>query len=106
MKWFGLCLKFFGYDLKVCVSQGFILGPILFTLYIMSILSGYVLQHHNYANDTQLYEPVSPSDFSAFVKKSLKVILMKCRLDGKNQFQLKSDETKSALLDVRKDTKC
>ena len=52
------------------VPQGFVLGPILFTLYTQSlsdIISQGKCNHHKFADDTQLHKSSAPSDFHSLI---------------------------------------
>ena len=65
-------------SIKCGVPQGSVLGPVLFTLYstpLSSIINYHKMEHHLYADDTQIYISLSTSDPSASLEK-LKLCIM------------------------------
>lgn len=112
LKWFHSYLSDRKFSVKIgsCLSspakincglpQGSILAPVLFSLYMLPlgrILTSYNIHYHLYADDTQLYIPVSPHDPSSIAS------LHKCLADvrrwmSENFLQLNENKTEVLVL--------
>jgi len=58
-------------------SPGISPGPLLFTIYtspVSSIVSSYSVKQHQYADDTQLFIPLSPTGYSADISHLTKCL--------------------------------
>jgi hypothetical protein len=78
------------------VPQGSILGPILFTLYISpisSLITDFGIQHQQFADDTQLFVALSPSNFVDTISKIESCLLAVHAWFSQNWLALNTDKS-------------
>ena len=93
-------------ELEYGVPQGSVLGPYLFTMYmdpLGDVIVAHGVDHHIYAEDTQLYCPMSLSDCES-VKSNLSVLMKKIK-SWMSANKLKFNDDKTELIVFRNKTK-
>ena len=83
------------HDISSGIPQGSILGPLLFSLYILplgELISAHGVNSHFYADDTQLYLSVAPANPRALDPLLLCLSSIKCWMSN-NVLKLNEDKT-------------
>lgn len=87
------------------VPQGSILGPLLFSIYMLplsQIITTYNINYHNYADDTQLYISMSPGDVEP-IQTLNKCIEQINNWMSHNFLQLNNNKTEVLIFGPKKD---
>ena len=113
LDWFKSCLTGRGQRIKLgnCLSsrsdlsfevpQGSVLGLLLFTLYttpLSSLVSGHVIPHNLYANDSQLYVSFSSGDSAAALNGLQSCLASVQSWMSTNKLKLNPDDTEFLLI--------
>ena len=88
------------------VPQGSVLGPVLFILYtkpLSSLLQTHSVKHQSFADDTQLYDSVRPSQAHAAVQTVQTCITEVKQWMSENRLKLNDDKTEALLLCKKSD---
>ena len=89
-----------GHDISSGILQGSILGPLLFSLYILplgELITTHGVNFHFYADDTQLYLSVAPDDPSALDPLLSCLSSIKCWMSN-NFLKLNEDKTEVLII--------